>query len=58
MVALLMVGGIQMIFFGVLGEYAGRTFMTVNNKPQTAIRRVLNHKHVQTGQERETATKR
>ena len=57
MVALLMVGGIQMIFFGVLGEYAGRTFMTVSNTPQTAIRRVLNYKHVQTGQERETATK-
>jgi undecaprenyl-phosphate 4-deoxy-4-formamido-L-arabinose transferase len=42
MVALLLLGGVQMIFFGVMGEYAGRTFLRVNNKPQTAIRQVLN----------------
>ncbi|HMG36448.1 MAG TPA: glycosyltransferase family 2 protein [Blastocatellia bacterium] len=58
MVALLMVGGIQMIFFGILGEYAGRTFMTVSNKPQTAIRRVLNYRHVQTGDHSEALSKR
>jgi undecaprenyl-phosphate 4-deoxy-4-formamido-L-arabinose transferase len=42
MVAVLVVGGIQMIFFGVLGEYTGRTFLNVNRKPQSAIREVLN----------------
>lgn len=42
MVAVLVIGGALMIFFGVLGEYAGRTYMKVNNKPQTAIRDVLN----------------
>ncbi|HXG93432.1 MAG TPA: glycosyltransferase family 2 protein [Blastocatellia bacterium] len=42
MVALLVISGIQMIFFGVLGEYTGRTFVRVNNKPQTAIREVIN----------------
>jgi undecaprenyl-phosphate 4-deoxy-4-formamido-L-arabinose transferase len=42
MVAILIVSGVQMIFFGVLGEYTGRTFRRVNNKPQTAIREVLN----------------
>jgi undecaprenyl-phosphate 4-deoxy-4-formamido-L-arabinose transferase len=42
MVAVLVVGGIQMFFFGVLGEYVGRTYHRVNNKPQTAIREVLN----------------
>ena len=42
MVALLVVGGIQMMFFGVLGEYTGRTFLNVNRKPQSAIREVLN----------------
>ncbi|HEU4387527.1 MAG TPA: glycosyltransferase family 2 protein [Blastocatellia bacterium] len=42
MVAVLVIGGAQMIFFGVLGEYAGRSYMKVNNKPQTAIREVLN----------------
>jgi len=44
MVALLLVGGIQLFFFGILGEYTGRTFLRVNNKPQTAIREVLNRK--------------
>ena len=42
MVALLIISGVQMIFFGVLGEYTGRTFRNVSNKPQTAIRAVLN----------------
>lgn len=42
MVALLVITGIQMIFFGILGEYTGRTFVRVNNKPQTAIREVVN----------------
>ena len=42
MVAVLIVGGAQMIFFGVMGEYAGRTFLKVNNKPQTAVREILN----------------
>jgi polyisoprenyl-phosphate glycosyltransferase len=46
MVALLLVGGIQLFFFGVLGEYTGRTFLSVNKKPQTAIREVLNRKAV------------
>jgi len=41
MVALLVLTGIQMIFFGILGEYTGRTFVRVNNKPQTAIRQVV-----------------
>jgi polyisoprenyl-phosphate glycosyltransferase len=42
MVALLVISGIQMVFFGILGEYTGRTFVRVNNKPQTAIREVIN----------------
>jgi len=42
MVAALLIGGIQMIFFGVLGEYAGRTYLKVNRKPQTAVREILN----------------
>lgn len=42
MVALLVITGIQMIFFGILGEYTGRTFVRVNNKPQTAVREVIN----------------
>ena len=44
MVALLLIGGIQMIFFGIMGEYIGRTYLKVNNKPQTSIREILNAK--------------
>jgi glycosyltransferase involved in cell wall biosynthesis len=41
MVAILLTGGLQMIFFGALGEYAGRTYLLVSRKPQTAISEVL-----------------
>lgn len=41
MVALLLVGGIQMIFLGILGEYAGRTHTTLAGKPQATVREVL-----------------
>src|SRR6516165_1341218 len=40
-VAVLFLGGIQMIFFGILGEYTGRTYLRVNEQPQTAVRVVL-----------------
>ena len=39
-VAMLFLGGIQMIFFGILGEYAGRTYLRVNDQPQTAVRTI------------------
>jgi undecaprenyl-phosphate 4-deoxy-4-formamido-L-arabinose transferase len=39
-VAVLFLGGIQMIFFGILGEYAGRTYLRVNDQPQTAVRAI------------------
>jgi undecaprenyl-phosphate 4-deoxy-4-formamido-L-arabinose transferase len=42
MVAILFACGLQMIFFGVLGEYTGRTYLLVSRNPQTAIREVLN----------------
>jgi undecaprenyl-phosphate 4-deoxy-4-formamido-L-arabinose transferase len=42
MVALLVIGGVQMVFLGVLGEYVGRTHTTVARKPQAAVREVLN----------------
>lgn len=42
-VAVLFLGGIQMVFFGILGEYAGRTYLRVSDQPQTAIRVVRGH---------------
>ena len=40
MVVLLLVGGIQSMILGVLGEYVGRTFLTANGKPQGTVRMV------------------
>jgi polyisoprenyl-phosphate glycosyltransferase len=42
MTVILLVAGIQMIFFGILGEYAGRAHLNLNNQPQTSVRQVLN----------------
>ena len=41
-VAVLITSGIQMFFFGVQGEYVGRTYLKVNHKPQASVRKVLN----------------
>jgi undecaprenyl-phosphate 4-deoxy-4-formamido-L-arabinose transferase len=38
----LVMSGVQMFFFGIMGEYSGRTYLKVNKKPQAAIRVVLN----------------
>lgn len=40
-ITFLFLSGIQMILFGILGEYVGRTYMTVNGSPQTAVREVV-----------------
>jgi glycosyltransferase involved in cell wall biosynthesis len=37
MVAVLVVGGLQMLFLGILGEYAGRTHININHKPQSVV---------------------
>jgi undecaprenyl-phosphate 4-deoxy-4-formamido-L-arabinose transferase len=43
MVGVLVVGGIQMVFLGVLGEYAGRMYTAVaGKKPQATVRTILN----------------
>lgn len=42
MVAMLLVSGTQLLFFGIFGEYLGRTYLRVNEKPQTSIRTALN----------------
>jgi undecaprenyl-phosphate 4-deoxy-4-formamido-L-arabinose transferase len=42
MVVILLIGGMQMVFLGVIGEYLGRTYLQVNRKPQTLVRETLN----------------
>lgn len=41
MVLILVLGGLNLAFLGLIGEYLGRTFMTVSNAPQFALRTVL-----------------
>ena len=44
-VGVLFFGGIQTTFFGILGEYAGRTYLRVNHQPQTAIRTIVGRRN-------------
>ncbi|MEG0751766.1 MAG: glycosyltransferase [Oscillospiraceae bacterium] len=39
MAAILFIGGVQMLLIGILGEYVGRTYVSINNNPQYVIRR-------------------
>jgi glycosyltransferase involved in cell wall biosynthesis len=41
MSALLMFSGTQLVMLGLIGEYLGRMFMTVNGRPQAVVREVL-----------------
>jgi undecaprenyl-phosphate 4-deoxy-4-formamido-L-arabinose transferase len=37
-----LLGGIQLIALGVIGEYIGRTYMNINRKPQFVVKETLN----------------
>jgi undecaprenyl-phosphate 4-deoxy-4-formamido-L-arabinose transferase len=41
MTALLIFSGTQLLLLGLIGEYVGRMFLTVNRKPQSVIREVV-----------------
>jgi hypothetical protein len=41
MVTHLLTTAVRLVFLGVVGEYAGRTYLSVCHKPQTAVREVL-----------------
>ncbi|MDQ5979107.1 MAG: hypothetical protein QG602_2081, partial [Verrucomicrobiota bacterium] len=40
MAALLIFSGAQLVMLGLIGEYLGRMFLTVNNRPQSVVRSV------------------
>lgn len=42
MLAVVMMGGIQLMALGILGEYIGRTYMNINRQPQYVIKHLLN----------------
>jgi hypothetical protein len=39
--AILLVGGIQTLCIGVIGEYLGRAYLSLNKKPQYSVRKSL-----------------
>jgi glycosyltransferase involved in cell wall biosynthesis len=41
MAALLVFSGTQLVLLGIIGEYLGRMFLTVNQRPQAIVRSVL-----------------
>ena len=41
MSAILVIGGMVMIMLGLIGEYIGRIYITLNNSPQYVIREVV-----------------
>lgn len=44
MAALLFIGGIIMIMLGIIGEYIGRIYISINNSPQYVIKEMVNIK--------------
>lgn len=39
---ILFIGGINMMMLGMLGEYVGRIFISINNAPQYVIKKIIN----------------
>lgn len=42
MAILLLIGGVIMLILGLIGEYIGRIYISINNSPQSVIRRTVN----------------
>jgi undecaprenyl-phosphate 4-deoxy-4-formamido-L-arabinose transferase len=41
--AVLLLSGVQLLILGLIGEYLGRLYLTVNRKPQAVVREILHH---------------
>ena len=48
-IAILVLGGVQLLALGVMGEYLGRLHLNVNRKPQYVVRR-MHRRHTETNQ--------
>lgn len=44
MSAVMFIGGVLMLMLGLIGEYIGRIYITLNNSPQYVIREIVNKK--------------
>lgn len=47
MAALLIFSGTQLVLLGLIGEYVGRMFLTINQRPQSVIRAVISNRESQ-----------
>jgi undecaprenyl-phosphate 4-deoxy-4-formamido-L-arabinose transferase len=52
MAAILVLAGVQLIMLGLVGEYLGRLFLTVNRKPQFVVRDVQRNEKALPAEER------
>ena len=41
--AVLLFSGAQLVMLGLIGEYLGRMFLTINQRPQAVVREVIRH---------------
>jgi undecaprenyl-phosphate 4-deoxy-4-formamido-L-arabinose transferase len=51
-VAVMLLSGVQLLILGLVGEYLGRLYLTVNRRPQTIVRTVSRSDTVPSGQRR------
>ena len=51
-VAVMLLSGVQLLILGLVGEYLGRLYLTVNRRPQTVVRTVLRSDAAPSGQRR------
>ncbi|MBU6506538.1 MAG: glycosyltransferase family 2 protein [Alphaproteobacteria bacterium] len=51
-VAVMLLSGVQLLILGLLGEYLGRLYLTVNRRPQTVVRTVMHSEAALPGQRR------
>jgi glycosyltransferase involved in cell wall biosynthesis len=51
-VAVMLLSGVQLLILGLLGEYLGRVYLTVNRRPQTIVRTVTRSEAAESSQRR------
>ena len=47
MATVLVFSGTQLVMLGLIGEYSGRMFLTVNQRPQAVVREVVRNRELQ-----------
>ena len=50
MAVLLFLGGMIMLMLGLIGEYIGRIYISINNAPQYVIRKSVNTEDIDNAQ--------